>query len=48
MQVACIDINKDAADEVAKQVDGISFKVDVGQKAEIDAAIDATIAKYGA
>lgn len=45
--VAVVDLNGDAADAVAKEIDGHAYQADVGVPEELQAAIDAAARRLG-
>jgi len=47
MQVCVVDINGDAAKEVAGEIGALAFTADVSDSAQIDAAFAACIAEFG-
>jgi meso-butanediol dehydrogenase / (S,S)-butanediol dehydrogenase / diacetyl reductase len=46
-RVAVVDLDGDAADAVAKEIDGVAFGVDVGDPEAVRAAVDEAAARLG-
>ena len=47
MQVCVVDINGDAAKEVADEIGALAFTADVSDSSQIDAAFAACISEFG-